>query len=174
MIRSLRGLAPIGAALFLGAAPALAESGEWGALAISERSTAYGFSYDYETQEAATARALEECAKNARDCRVHTTFRNTCLVVAGSVDGPFGWAWGGREDTREQRAVDQCRQRGAGNCKVVQRICSGTAGGPRRAPPPRRTEPPPAAAPPPADAAPGTGAPPERRPPGAPLQLHRQ
>ncbi|MCW5773975.1 MAG: DUF4189 domain-containing protein [Rhodospirillaceae bacterium] len=158
------------AAAALAPLPAAAEGGEWGALALSERSTAYGFSYDYDSQETAAKRAMAECAKNAQDCRVHTTFRNTCLILAGSVDGPFGWAWGGREETRSERALAQCRQRGAVNCKVVRRVCSGLAGNPRapRNPAPRT------APPPPGDAAPGTGAPPASRAPGAPLQLHRQ
>ena len=43
----------------LAAAPAHAER-EWGALALSERSTAYGYAKDFDTQEAASARADAE------------------------------------------------------------------------------------------------------------------
>lgn len=162
------------AALSLAAAPAQAER-EWGALALSERSTAYGYARDFDTEAGASERALAECAKNASDCRLHTAWRNTCLVLAGSVDGPFGWAWGAPATTRAQRALDQCRQRGAVNCKVVETICSGTAGGPATprtpaAPPPATAAPAPAAAPPAAVTAPS----PETRTPGAPTPLHRQ
>jgi hypothetical protein len=169
-------LAP--ALLLASATPALAQ-GQWGALALSERSTAYGYSFDYDTQEKATERALAECAKNAADCRVHTTFRNTCLVVAGSVDGPIGWAWGGREQTRDQRALEQCRQRGAVNCKVVERICTGLARGTHNPRTPTQTQqnPPPAPPPPTRTAAPNTppnaAPPPDTRAPGTPTQLHR-
>jgi hypothetical protein len=164
-------LAP--ALLLASAAPALAQ-GQWGALALSERSTAYGYSFDYDTQEKASERALAECAKNASDCRVHTTFRNTCLVVAGSVDGPIGWAWGGREQTRDQRAVEQCRQRGAVNCKVVERICSGLARGTHAPRTPAQTQDAPPAAPPARGATPPAAAPPpDTRTPGTPTQLHR-
>ena len=167
------------ALLLASGTPALAE-GQWGALALSERSTAYGYSFDYDTQETASARALAECAKNAQDCRVHTTFRNTCLVLAGSVDGPFGWSWGARQQTQEQRALEQCRQRGAVNCKIVERVCSGTAGGPRAPQNPARAPDRPAApntATPntPAATTPNTAAPntaPDTRTPGAPTQLH--
>jgi hypothetical protein len=196
MRRLLTGLALV---FPFAAAPALAD-GQWGALALSERSTAYGYAFDHDTQEAAAARALAECQKNAQDCRVHTTFRNTCLVLAGSVDGPFGWAWGAREASREQRAIEQCRQRGAVNCRVVERVCTGSAGGPRTPATPARTqEPPPAApprtqegppvtparthetppataSPPPANMAPHAGDPPAARDPrgaGPPTQLHR-
>jgi serine/threonine-protein kinase len=178
--RALAAALPLLAASLV-AVPARAQGGEWGALAISEHSTAYGYSYDYPTQQAAADRALAECGRNARDCRVHTTFRNTCLVVAGSVDGPIGWAWGGRPETRDRRALDQCRQRGAVNCKVVQRVCSGTAGGPRM-PAPRNpappAEPPPQPAPaPPASSPPASSPPPNPAPirpaPGAPTPLHR-
>jgi hypothetical protein len=176
------------------AAPAYAER-EWGALALSERSTAYGYARDYDTQEGASERALAECAKNAGDCRVHTAFRNTCLVLAGSIDGPFGWAWGAPERTRAQRAVEQCRQRGAINCKVVETICSGTASGPKTpgysprtrvperpgAPTPATTTPatPPSATPPAAKTTPPATAtpsstPPDTRAPGTPTPLHRQ
>jgi hypothetical protein len=182
---------PIAAALILAASPAWAER-EWGAIALSERSTAYGYAQDFDTQEGASERALAECRKNASDCRVHTAFRNTCLVLAGSVDGPFGWAWGAPERTRAQRALEQCRQRGAINCKVVETICAGTAGGPPTprtparpaaapptTPPPATTTPPAATTPPPAATPPATTTPPapttapDTRPPGTPTPLHR-
>ncbi|HEY7608680.1 MAG TPA: DUF4189 domain-containing protein [Alphaproteobacteria bacterium] len=165
-----RSLLPIAAAAALVLAPAGAYAqaqGEWGALALSERSTAYGYSYDFDSQDGATGRALAECSKNAGDCRVHTTFRNTCLVLAGSVDGPFGWAWGGAEATRTQRALEQCRQRGAINCKVVETVCTGTAGGPAR---PRN----PARAPQPAPPTSTPATSPPASTPGAPTQLHKQ
>ena len=154
-----------GAALIVAAAPAHAER-DWGALALSERSTAYGYARDFDTQEGAAARALAECAKNASDCRVHTAWRNTCLVLAGSIDGPFGWAWGAPERTRAERALAQCRQRGAVNCKVVETVCAGTAGGPPTPRTPARPAPtattPPAATPPAATT-----------PPGSPTPLHK-
>jgi hypothetical protein len=180
-----------GAALLIAAAPAHAER-EWGALALSERSTAYGYAKDFDTQEGASERALAECAKNASDCRLHTAFRNTCLVLAGSVDGPFGWAWGAPANTRAQRALEQCRQRGAINCKVVETVCAGTAGGPAtprnpaaRTPaqpatpaattPPAMTAPPAAATPPAATPPAAVTAPPaSTRAPGTPTPLHRQ
>jgi hypothetical protein len=185
-----RSLFPIVAALVAAASPALAQR-EWGALALSERSTAYGYAQDYDSQEEASARALAECSKHAGDCRVHTAWRNTCLVLAGSIDGPFGWAWGAPERTRAQRAIEQCRQRGAINCKVVQTICAGTAGGPptprtparpAAAPPPAVTppaatappSPAPATTPPAATTAPSaTTPPPDTRAPGTPTPLHR-
>jgi hypothetical protein len=162
-----------GAAFLFAAAPAHAER-DWGALALSERSTAYGYAKDFDTQEGASERALAECAKNASDCRVHTAWRNTCLVLAGSVDGPFGWAWGAPERTRAQRALEQCRQRGAVNCKVVETVCAGTAGGPKT---PRTAAPAPTAAPPAATTTPpatSTTPPADTRKPGSPTPLHRQ
>jgi hypothetical protein len=77
----------------ISAAPAHAER-EWGALALSERSTAYGYAKDFDTREGASERALAECARNARDCRLHTAWRNTCLVLAGTAcrDGAAGLA----------------------------------------------------------------------------------
>lgn len=191
------------AALIAAASPAAAE-GQWGALALSERSTAYGYSQDFDTQEGASERALAECQKSAQDCRVHTAFRNTCLVLAGSIDGPFGWAWGAPERTRADRALEQCRQRGAVNCKVVQTVCSGIATGPKTpapargaqrpaAPPPSATPAakppattatpsttPPATSTPPATATPSSTPPasttpsPDSRTPGTPTPLHRQ
>jgi len=156
--------------------PALAQ-GEWGALAIAERGTAYGYAYDFPTPEAASARALAECGKNAPDCRVHTTFRNTCMVVAGSIDGPMGWSWGGREASRAQRAIEQCHQRGAVNCKVVETVCSGTTGGPsasqgamRRQPAAKKA---PAASTPGTTTPPAASTPPPTGTPGQPTPLHK-
>ena len=172
-------LYPIAAVLILAASPAWAER-EWGAIALSERSTAYGYAQDFDSQEGASQRALAECSKNASDCRVHTAFRKTCLVLAGSVDGPFGWAWGAPERTRAQRALEQCRQRGAVNCKVVETICAGTAGGPPTprtparptaapptTPPPSLTTPPATTTPPAATTTPPATTPPATTPPPA-------
>ena len=170
-----RSLLLISAAAALALAPAASRAeapGEWGALALSERSTAYGYAYDFDSQDGATGRALAECGKNAGDCRIQTTFRNTCLVLAGSVDGPFGWAWGGAESTRQQRAMEQCRQRGAINCKVVETVCTGMAGGPARPRNPAARAPQTAPAKPAATTTPPATTTPAQ--PGAPTQLHKQ
>jgi hypothetical protein len=179
-MKPILSLVAAGAALLFATAPAHAER-EWGALALSERSTAYGYAKDFDTQESASERAMAECAKNASDCRLHTAWRNTCLVLAGSVDGPFGWAWGAPANTREQRALEQCRQRGAINCKIVETVCAGTAGGPAtpRNPAARTPARPatPAATTPPAGSTPPASvtAPPASTPPaGTPTPLHRQ
>jgi len=59
------------------AAISIASSGEsafaWGCIAVSEEGS-YGYSYNYDNQDDATVRALNECAKK-------TTTESTCEIT---------------------------------------------------------------------------------------------
>ena len=123
----IRILALLAGLFTLAILPSAASAGDWGAIALSTRTGAWGTSYNYDDEEEARDRAMTECRKNARDCKVFRTFENTCVAVAGDGSGNFGWAWGYTTSERRRRAISQCRDQGGRNCKVETTFCTGTA-----------------------------------------------
>lgn len=110
-----------------GGAPAI-----WGALAISGSSTAYGYSYDYPSQEAANAAALEHCnssLKGKRDCQVRSSFSRNCIALATSDDGAWGYsATYGDLVADDREALGRCQNGGGKSCTTVLAYCSPNAG----------------------------------------------
>jgi hypothetical protein len=106
--------------------------GIWGALAISGSSTAYGYSYDYPSQEAANAAALEHCnsgLKGKRDCQVRSTFSRNCIALATSNDGIWGYsATYGDLVADDRDALSRCQNGGGKSCTTVLAYCSPNAG----------------------------------------------
>ena len=141
-----------GALLLVSAAPAAAQG--WGALAFSEKGTAYAYTRNYETKEGAEQGALAECAKFASDCKIYETFQDRCLALAGSPNGTYGWAWGGDAQARAERAMSECKRQGGEDCRMVVQFCTGSASdGPGDAPSPSPSpSPPPAQSPGPSPA----------------------
>lgn len=107
--------------------PSAASAGDWGAIALSTRTGSWGTSYNYDDEDEARQRAMRECRKNARDCKVFRTFENTCVAVAGDGSGNFGWSWGYTPSERRRRAIAQCREQGGKGCKVESQFCTGEA-----------------------------------------------
>jgi hypothetical protein len=108
--------------------PSAALAGDWGAIALSTRTGAWGTSYNYDDEEDARDRAMRECRKHASDCRVFRTFENVCVALAGDGSGNFGWAWGYESAAeRRRRAIAQCRDQGGRGCSVVTTFCTGSA-----------------------------------------------
>jgi hypothetical protein len=64
-------------------APAVSFAGDWGAIALSTRTGAWGSSWNYDEEGDARSAALRECRKHAGDCRVFKTFENACVALAG-------------------------------------------------------------------------------------------
>jgi hypothetical protein len=109
-------------------APAVSFAGDWGAIALSTRTGAWGSSWNYDEEGDARSAALRECRKHAGDCRVFKTFENACVALAGDGRGNFGWAWGyDTTSERRRRAVRQCRDQGGRGCSVVSTFCTGSA-----------------------------------------------
>jgi hypothetical protein len=117
------------AALFcLVLAPTASLAGDWGAIALSTRTGAWGVSWNYDDEDEARNRAMRECRKHASDCRVYKTFENACVALAGDSKGNFGWAWGYETvSERRRRAVQQCRDQGGRGCEIVSTFCTGNA-----------------------------------------------
>jgi hypothetical protein len=106
--------------------------GIWGALAISRSSTAYGYSYDFPSQEAANAAALEHCnsdLKGKHDCQVRSTFSRNCIALATSDDGVWGYSAPYGDLIADDRdALSRCQNEGGKSCATVLAYCSPNAG----------------------------------------------
>jgi hypothetical protein len=106
--------------------------GIWGAVAISRSSTAYGYSYDYPSQEAANAAALEHCnssLKGKHDCQVRSTFARDCIALATSGDGSWGLsATYGDLVADDKDALSRCQGAGGKTCSTVLAYCSPNGG----------------------------------------------
>jgi hypothetical protein len=120
-----RGLFVLASLVCLMLAPAASYAGDWGAIALSTRTGAWGSSWNYDYEDQARARALRECRQHASDCRVFKTFSNVCVALAGDGSGNFGWAWGYTNSERRRRAMQQCRDQGGRGCKIVSTFCTG-------------------------------------------------
>ena len=97
-----------------------------GALAYSRRTGALGWSYNYDDEESARERAMQECRKYANDCKIARTFQNVCVSVARDGNH-MGWAWGYAGPERRRRAIDECRSDGGRNCTIAAQFCTGDA-----------------------------------------------
>jgi Domain of unknown function (DUF4189) len=118
--------------LMHGGRPAGGAPGIWGALAISGSSTFYGYSYDFPSQEAADAAALEHCnsgLKGKRDCQVRSTFARNCIALATSDDGAWGYsATYGDLVADDKDALSHCQNSGGKSCTTVLAYCSPNGG----------------------------------------------
>jgi hypothetical protein len=106
--------------------------GVWGALALSRSSTTYGYSYDFPSQEAANASALEHCnaaVKGKRDCQVRSAFSSNCIALATSDDGAWGLSSTYGDLVADDRdALTRCQNAGGKSCSTVLAYCSPNAG----------------------------------------------
>jgi hypothetical protein len=124
---TIRILALVAGLFTLAILPSAASAGDWGAIALSTRTGAWGTARNYDDEDGARARAMSECRKHASDCRVYKTFENTCVALAGDRTGNFGWSWGYTNNERRRRAIAQCRDQGGQNCTVENTFCTGDA-----------------------------------------------
>lgn len=107
-----------------GAQTGLAQANSFGAIAYSNTSGGYGYSYGYSSRGAAEQRALGECrSRGGRNCQVVMWFANQCAALA--TGNSYGWGVG-MATTRQQAsniAMRYCRQNDRG-CQVRETVCS--------------------------------------------------
>jgi hypothetical protein len=106
--------------LCAGSGEAAAEN--YGAIAYSPSTKAYGWSYDYPSRGAAEREALSGCRAKASDCIIPLWFRNACGALAIGPNG-YGTAWATERSSAERRALDVCR-RNSGGCAVARWVCT--------------------------------------------------
>jgi Domain of unknown function (DUF4189) len=116
----------VGLCLFI---PLANAADEYGALAFNDEG-AWGYSINYADEPEARERALGECKKYGTGCRVARVFRNVCFTFArNEIRGRahITWAEGMTKPEREQQTLNECRQRGGTDCKILGQYCTGNA-----------------------------------------------
>ena len=108
--------------LLLVPAAAWAQQEYYGAIAYSPRTGANGWAYDHPTRGAAEKVALQNCRKNADDCRSLVWFKNACGSVARGAKG-YGWGWGATQSLADGEAMKACAQHTEG-CNVIRQVCT--------------------------------------------------
>jgi len=94
----------------------------YGAIAYSPSTMAYGWSYDYPSRSAAESAALANCGKQANDCIVPLWFRNACGALAIGSNG-YGTGWATARATADSQALTVCR-RHTMDCAVKRWVCT--------------------------------------------------
>jgi len=99
------------------------------AVAVSNKTLAFGYSYEAATREAAQQVALAQCRSQhgGGDCKVVDWARDECLGVALSY-GDSTWAVNDGENpfAAGNAAMRSCRLTGGKACKVAVMTCSNT------------------------------------------------
>ncbi len=96
----------------------------FGAIAYSPSTGAYGYSINYGSKRVAQNRALDKCDEYARtsDCDVLVWFQNACGSLAEGPDG-YGSGWGTDRSTAERYALESCSEYSR-RCKVTETVCT--------------------------------------------------
>lgn len=92
----------------------------FGAIAFDQDSGAWGYSYNWGSQQQADAEALRRCKGN---CEVIGQFWNNCASLAAAKDGAYGWDASTDEDAATARALANCTKYGAG-CEIKVTVCN--------------------------------------------------
>ncbi|MCY0095088.1 DUF4189 domain-containing protein [Hoeflea ulvae] len=110
----------VSAVIFMTSAASHADN--FGAIAFSQSSGAYGTSYDYSSRRDAENRAMTECRTRSRGCKVAIWFRNACGAVATGANG-WGSAWAGNRQQAERAAKQNCSKHTNG-CRTLAWSCT--------------------------------------------------
>jgi hypothetical protein len=98
----------------------------YGAIAYSQSTRRYGYSWGKRTREEAERTAIRECGAN--DAFVAVQGRNTWLAIAHGRGTSYGWSWSDEsEQAARDEAVLECAKR-AGGCHVLYSLYSGGQG----------------------------------------------
>jgi hypothetical protein len=113
-----------GIGIWMCSGPAPSAPVRYTAIALSNSTMATGTSWGYSSRAGAEQRALSECSKRARDCKVVDWAWNQCLALATANDGSWGVDSALYVDIAQARALGQCNKVAKG-CVVKLHPCSG-------------------------------------------------
>lgn len=102
----------------------VALAGPYGALATSPNAD-FGYSYNYDYEDDAIDRAMQECRRHSRRCELKQTFRNVCVSIAKASNGAMGWSWGHGRHRDNSNAMNTCRENRGRDCVLSVRFCTG-------------------------------------------------
>ena len=100
-----------------------ASAASFGAIAFSQDTGAWGYSYKYRSRSAAERRALNECRGKGYGCRIIVWFRDACGALAVGRANAYGWGWDAVRSRARGRALAACRARSSG-CQLRVDVCS--------------------------------------------------
>ena len=101
--------------------------GQWGALAVSKSTRAYGIAQRAGSRGEAVKAALADCvARQGTDCAVVQAGAGQCFALAGQIDGPPVTAAAADVQTARKRALDACTiaRREIFPCTVLSAFCA--------------------------------------------------
>jgi serine/threonine-protein kinase len=98
-----------------------AANDNYGAIAFSQDSGNYGYSYDHNTRAGAERDALNRC--NASDCTVVVWFMNDCGALASGDHNGYGTGWASSRGEAENIAMSNCKNESS-NCSITCWACT--------------------------------------------------
>ena len=98
----------------------------FGAIAFSSSTEFFGYSYDFDSRDAAEARAVSECRNSggASDCEAVVWFNRSCGALASDGFGTYGADWASTESEAESKAVAACEDYADRACSVRRSLCT--------------------------------------------------
>lgn len=115
----------VSAFLALFAATSGAQAQGFAALSIGNGG-AWGYASGFEDISTAQDRAIGECSKHGKNCRVLRVFQNTCVALSVRSDRDdfvFYWVSGGDREQLRKAAMRNC-ERDGDRCQVLTDFCS--------------------------------------------------
>ena len=97
---------------------------QYGAVALNERTGAYGFSSNQATEKRSKQEAVNDCGENG--CKIIAHYSNQCVAFAWGAVGNSGYSSvkvGLNKTTAEENALVSCHT-GAANCSIIYSGCS--------------------------------------------------
>ena len=126
--------APIAGAALVAAVPAAAQDAH-GVIALGEtaqgKGVAYGFSWNFDSKDAARAEAVNACTSSGgTDCVQLAWFQNGCGALAMDQYGNAQGKPGMSSEQAEARALRTCKAAGGGGCNIIGSVCAAPGGEP--------------------------------------------
>jgi hypothetical protein len=101
--------------------PGVALAAQYGAIAYSQASGRYGYSFNFGSRAAAEVQALANCGDGG--CAIVVWFRNACGALATGTDNGYGYGWAYTRGQAESIAMANCANN-ASECSVVAWSCT--------------------------------------------------
>lgn len=137
--RTTQVTATLAAALLIGLIAQTQDSRADAALAFGQGSIssqwASGTAWNYGSSAEASETALNNCRSRGPNCRIMTTFKDTCVALAVQDRGNgYGWQIHADIATARQQALSICSKYGL-SCSLKAGFCDGSAAQPTEPPP---------------------------------------
>jgi hypothetical protein len=98
----------------------------YGALAFGTQSLAWGNAWGKSSAAAANQAAMQACRPNGNDCRIVSSFSNTCGAVAAvEAKHLFMTGLGSARTTAQNAAMASCQSKIGGKCEIEVWSCAG-------------------------------------------------